>query len=196
MKENLFFRATQSIVKKAETCSLFFILILLPLLSIPTFFSASALEVDVLQQDPQAIIYVSENAIVFGIEEVTNARVVKVKVASKVKDFSTTVVPKIKKQIPISKTDKENQVKDLPQLSKPKFLFQSKTSDESFDAAAFSNTKNSVITTFFVSEDIVSSIYTKLPIPLVVYLMNIYTADFSKTATLSQFLFSRPPPCC
>ena len=196
MKENLFFRATRPILQKAESCSIFFLLILLPLLSIPTFFSASALEVDVLQQDPQAIIYVSENAVIFGIEEVTNARIVKIKTPSKVKDFSKTAAPKIKKQIPTPKTEVRNQIKNLPKLSRPKFVFQSKKSDESFGAGAFSNSKNSVVTTFFVSEGIVSCLYTKLHIPVFVYKMNIYTADFIKTAALSQFLFSRPPPYC
>ena len=169
-------------------------------LLISLFFSshASAVTPDsaISQNNPEAVIYVSESAVVFGIEEVTNAQIVKIKVLSKVKDFSKTAVPKIKKQIPISKTRKENQVKDLPQLSKPQFVFQKKKSEESFGAAAFSNTKNSVVNSVFVSEDIVSDIHTKPLIPLFVYLMNIYTADFSKTAALSQFLFSRPPPCC
>lgn len=167
---------------------------MLPLLSMPLFFSATALKGDIPQQDQQAIIYVGENTVVFGFEESTNARIVKIEAPLKVEGPKKSSNSKIKKQIPITKEESVNQVKNLPKLSKPKFLFKTTRSDESFDSGSLSNTKNSVITPVFVSENIVSCLYIQIKTPVFVYLMNIYTADFSKTAALSQFLFSRPPP--
>lgn len=196
MKENLFFRATQSTVKKGGFNSIFFNLILLPLLCISPFFSASALEVDVPQQDQQAVIYVSENAVVFGAEEASNATIVKINAPIEVKHSKLAADSKIKKEIAVATTEPINPAGHLPKLSKPKFVFRSSASDQSFGAGSISNTAKSVINPTFFAKNVLVFHYTALNIPIFSYLMSIYTADFSKTAALSQFLFSRPPPLC
>ncbi|WP_307426941.1 hypothetical protein [Chryseobacterium sp. MDT2-18] len=162
----------------------------------PLFFGAAALKVNIPQQNQPGIIYVGENAFIYGIEESTNARIVKIESPLEHKSSKKVVEVKIKNRSAISKKNDKTEIKDLPKSAKSKFAFKNTRSDESFGASAFSNTKNSVITPVFISENVVSCFYTKLNIPLFIYLMNIYTADFSKTAALSQFLFSRPPPRC
>ncbi|SFC28349.1 hypothetical protein [Kaistella jeonii] len=168
----------------------------MPLLCISSFFSASALKVDVPQQDQQAIIYVTENAVVFGTEDVTNASIVKIKAPLEAKDSKNITDSKIKKEIPIAKKESRKQAENLPKLSKPKFVFKSSTSNQNFGAGSFSNTRNSIINPVFFAKNVIVYHHTALSIPVLLYLINIYTAEFSKTAALSQFLFSRPPPFC
>ena len=194
LKENLFFRSTRPIVHKVESYSVFCLLMMLPLLTMPLFFGAAALKVNIPQQNQPGIIYVGENAFIYGIEESTNARIVKIEAPLEHKGSKKVVKVKIKNRSAISKKNDKTEIKDLPKLSKPKFIFKSTKLNESFDSGTLSNTRNSVITPVFVSQNMVQALYTEFHIPVFVYLMNIYTADFSKTAALSQFLFSRPPP--
>lgn len=70
LKENLFFRATRLKFKKGESNSIFSVLMVLALLSIPTFFNAKSLENDIPPQNEPGIIYVGEGARVYGMSNV------------------------------------------------------------------------------------------------------------------------------
>ena len=78
LKENLFFRATRLKFKKGESNSIFSVLMVLALLSIPTFFNAKSLENDIPPQNQQGIIYVGEGAKVYGMSNISNAVVVNI----------------------------------------------------------------------------------------------------------------------
>ena len=78
MKENLFFRATRLKFKKGESNSIFSVLMVLALLSIPTFFNAKSLENDIPPQNEPGIIYVGEGARVYGMSNISNAVVVNI----------------------------------------------------------------------------------------------------------------------
>ena len=78
LKENLFFRATRLKFKKGESNSSFSVLMVLALLSIPTFFNAKSLENDIPPQNQQGIIYVGEGAKVYGMSNISNAVVVNI----------------------------------------------------------------------------------------------------------------------
>ncbi|MFN3021609.1 hypothetical protein ACK1KB_11585 [Chryseobacterium sp. TY3] len=196
MKEKLFFRATKSIIQNWKFNSLFLKLILLPLLCISSFFNATALEINEPQQDQQPIIYVSGASIVIEIGEATNSKVVKINDSLDDKIAKEVRTVKIKKQIPVSKEESKNQIKNLPKSPAPRFVFKSTKLEDFFNKATFTNTKNSVISLTFFSKNIVVYYVVARNIPVFTYLMNIYTADFARTEELSQFLFSRPPPTC
>lgn len=78
LKENLFFRATRLKFTKDKAFSIFSVLMVLTLLSIPTFFYATALETDIPPQNEPGIIYVGEGALVYGLSDNSNAVVVNV----------------------------------------------------------------------------------------------------------------------
>lgn len=94
-------------------------LILLPLLCISSFFNATALEINEPQQDQQPIIYVSGASIVIEIGEATNAKIVKINDSLDGKIAKEVRTVKIKKQIPVSKEESKNQIKNLPKLLRP-----------------------------------------------------------------------------
>ncbi|WP_234109779.1 hypothetical protein [Chryseobacterium sp. R2A-55] len=194
MKEKLFFRATLSISENTEFCSIFSLLMMLPLLGMPLFFNATALKINIPQQSQEGIIYIVENAFIYGIEESTNAKVVKIEAASKSSTCKKVSESKIRKQTTIAKKVTKTDHTDPPKLAKPKFLFKNGRSNESLDSCILPNNRNSVITPVFISLHIVLSQDAELYVPVFVYLMNFYTVYFAKTAALSQFLFSRPPP--
>lgn len=115
MKENLFFRATQSSVRKEKAHSSFSKLILLSLLCISTFFSASALEEGIPQQDQQGIIYVGEDALVYGMSEISNAIVIKIQSPTSAKELTN---PKkksnsISEQVAIHKISADQKAKKI-----------------------------------------------------------------------------------
>lgn len=196
MKEKLFFRATKSIIQNWKFNSFFLRLILLPLLCISSFFNAFALEINPSQQDQQPIIYVSGASIVIEIGEATNAKIVKINDSLDGKIAKEVRTVKIKKQIPVSKEESKNQIKNLPKTPAPRFVFKSTKLEDFFNTATFTNTKNSVISLTSFSKNIVAYSVIASNIHVFTYLMNIYTVDFEKTEELSQFLFSRPPPTC
>ena len=195
MKEKLFFRATKSIIQNWKFNSFFLRLILLPLLCISSFFNAFALEINPPQQDQQPIIYVS-GASVVEIGEATNAKIVIINDSLDGKIAKEVRTVKIKKQIPVSKEESKNQIKNLPKSPAPRFVFKSTKLEDFFNTATFTNTKNSVISLTSFSKNIVAYSVVASNIHVFTYLMNIYTVDFERTEELSQFLFSRPPPTC
>ena len=67
--------------------SIFSVLMVLVLLSIPTFFYATALEKDIPPQNEQGIIYVGENAIVYSKADVSNATVVNIQVPTTTREI-------------------------------------------------------------------------------------------------------------
>lgn len=196
MKEKLFLRATQSHNKKEGLNRIFLNLILLPLLCIAPFFSANALEADVPQQDQQAVIYVSENAIVVGFEQFSNASIVKIKTPIEEKKSKHAADKKINRAIPIAKKESVTRPSNLPKIFKPKFVFKSVTSEHHFALGSFCTGRNSIINSVFFAKNILAYQYTPINNPVFLYLKKIYSAGFSKTATLSHFLLSRPPPFC
>lgn len=78
LKENLFFRATRLKFNKDKSNSIFSVLMVLTLLSLPTFFYATALETDIPPQNQAGIIYVGEGALVYGLSDISNAVVVNI----------------------------------------------------------------------------------------------------------------------
>lgn len=86
LKENLFFRATRLKFTKDKAFSIFSVLMVLTLLSIPTFFYATALETDIPPQNEPGIIYVGEGALVYGLSDNSNAVVVNVPNPTKTKE--------------------------------------------------------------------------------------------------------------
>ncbi len=78
LKENLFLRATRLKFKKGESNSIFSVLMVLALLSIPAFFNAKSLETDIPPQNELGIIYVGEGAKVYGMSNISNAVVVNI----------------------------------------------------------------------------------------------------------------------
>jgi len=133
LKENLFFRATQSTVQKQGFNSTFLNLILLPLLCIPLFFNASALEKGIPPQDQQAIIYVGENTVVYSTPESSNFIVVKIQN----EPVSKNIEPAKKKYVPLEvqviakKSSRDHELKVLQQKinKKVKYTFYSATQD-------------------------------------------------------------------
>lgn len=194
MKEKLFFRATLSVFENIEAYSVFSLLMMLPLLGMPLFFSATALKLNIPQQSQQGIIYVGENAFIYGTEESTNAKVLKIGASSESSSCGKASESKIRKQIAIAKKVRKTDLTNPPKLATPKFLFKNSRSNESLDSCILPNNRTSVITPVFISLHIVLFHFAEPYLPVFVYLMNFYTVYFAKTAALSQFLFSRPPP--
>lgn len=196
MKEKLFLRATQSQNKKRGFNRIFFNLIMLPLLCIAPFFSANALEADVPQQDQQGVIYVSENAIVVGFEQFSNASIVKIKTPIGEKKSKRPADKKINRAIPIAKKESVTLPRNLPKVFKPKFVFRSVTSEHHFVLGSSCNSRNSIINPVFFAKNILAFQDILINNYVFLYLKKIYSTGFSKTATLSHFLLSRPPPFC
>ena len=116
MKENLFFRATKSNLKKGNCNSFFLKFILLPLLCITSFFNASALENHIPAQD-QAIIYVGENTVIYGSSQIFNAKIIPIEkefVAKKKIKYSKKNVT-IQNQISATKDKTDKKLKLLQQ---------------------------------------------------------------------------------
>lgn len=198
MKENLFFRATKSNLKKGNCNSFFLKFILLPLLCISSFFNASVLEVQIPQQNQQAIIYVSGDAIIVENGSTSNTQIVKINSVPKESGSKKHFFSKINKKV-VAGNDKVStkyRAENLPKLFPTRFVFKSRGSVDSFYIGTFSNTKNSIITPAFQSGNLFSFRYVVSNIHIFEYLIKTYVADFSKIATLSRFLFSRPPPFC
>ena len=193
MKFNLFFRITQPKVAGSFFRSKFSLLLLFILVGIPSVISASVLENDNLDQGSEGVIYVSGNAVLFGENSISNGKIIEIE-STKENVSREPVISTVEKPTAMVPLKKKIATKVLPKPSKPKFVFNSTAPEESFGASTTFNNKNSLIIPTYTAQDVVVCHYTELITPTFLYLLNIYTADFSKTASLSQFLFSRPPP--
>ena len=95
--------------------SIFSVLMVLVLLSIPTFFYATALEKEIPPQNEQGIIYVGENALVYSNADVSNAIVVNIQVPTTTREI---VKPKknahrISEQVTIHKISQDQQARKI-----------------------------------------------------------------------------------
>lgn len=167
---------------------------MLPLLGMPLFFNAIALKRNIPQQGQQGIIYVGENVFIYGREESRNAKVLKIGASSESSSCGKVTELKIRKRTTIAKRVTKTDLTNPPKLATPKFLFKNGRSNESLDSCILPNNRTSVITPVYISLHIVLFHFAEPYLPVFVYLMNFYTVCFAKTAALSQFLFSRPPP--
>lgn len=143
-------------------------------------------------KDP--VIYISSGTMMVGGENIYNATIVEV--SEPKEDNATKNVLGSKREnskVPESLT-KKNTAAAHPKPAKPKHIFTSTSSNESFGASNALDNKNSVCNPTLVVASFIVCQYTKLSIASYIYLLNIYSADFSKIAELSQFRFSRPPP--
>lgn len=146
------------------------------------------------QNSEDAEIYISSGAMIVGGEHVYHAKIVVESTATKENSNKKAVVSKIVKPTALANVTKKSKNKIVLKPSKPKFVFTGSTPDQNFGLGTKLTNKNSVINPTFVERNDILCHFTVLSVPLYVYLLNIYTADFSKTAELSYFLFSRPPP--
>lgn len=213
LKENLFFRATRLSAKKHRFFSAFRSLIMLVLLSNTSYFIVAAINEDISYaihqssinnqdplfqdqqtpiQDQQAKIFIAENAIVSGLEQMGNVQMIVIKAKPIVPSTKKNETAKVGKQN--AKNEKPLQTARTKAIDNIKYFFIVKKSTENFISGNWSNGKNSVLVPNFLSKNVIKHFYAKLNIQLHVYLKNIYTAEFSKTAELSRFLLSRPPP--
>ncbi|MBU8882687.1 hypothetical protein KSK37_06290 [Kaistella sp. DKR-2] len=117
MKENLFSRATQSTVERRLFKSVFFKLILLPLLCIPLLYGAHDFLYTVPPQEPQVVVFVSSNATVYGVSSISNAKIVALHTevsASKAAEPKMQPVT-LQKQIAASRNKEKKALKKLQQ---------------------------------------------------------------------------------
>ena len=146
------------------------------------------------QTSEDAEIYISSGAMIVGVEHVYHAKIVVESTATKENSNKKAVVSKIVKPTALANVTKKSKNKIVLKPSKPKFVFTGSTPDQNFGLGTMLTNKNSVINPTFVERNDILCHFIVLNVPLYAYLLNIYTADFSKTAELSHFLFSRPPP--
>lgn len=116
---------------------------MLPLLSMPLFFGATALKTHIPQQNQQAIIYVGENTLVYGVPGVSNAIIVKVQnktVPQKIEQLKKKFVPS--EDQAITKNSKRNQeLKVLQQKINKKIKHTFYSSSQDSDLLRFAKVK-------------------------------------------------------
>lgn len=146
------------------------------------------------QTSQETEIYISSGATIIGGAHIYHARIVEESARIEKHIIKKAVSSKIDKPSALASVLKKSKSKIVLKPSKPKFVFTGSTPDQNFGLGTTLTNKNSVINPTFVESNDIVCHYTLLSVPLYVYLLNIYTADFSKTAELSQLRFSRPPP--
>jgi len=179
---------------KEKTFKIFLLLFLILIFCTPQLFKASASNsVDVEESYGKAILYVSGEATIYNISSVTNAVVV-LENSPVVEQLAKHANLSLAKQITPPETVEKVKTKKIETPYSPKQTVRSIPNDQKFAAGSSSGKATSVLTNHFTDSNLVITHYGEIKIPLFAYLLKIYTADFSKTAALSQFLFSRPPP--
>ena len=174
LKENLLYGVKELRTKKKNLYALFFSGILLSLLCLSIYSTASLAGSDSHEQNQQNIN--------FGAECVTSYT------------DSDPLVDKISQNNLLKIADSKiqfNLIKD--QLDKQS-AFKSLALSKSFIFCPVSLFNNSFTQPFSTFNKVVRCHYTKQNVSVFVHLMNIYKVAFSKTAALCRFLFSRPPP--
>ena len=133
----------------------------------------------------ESIIFVSKGVIIYD-ETKDNA------VIAKHKQERKSLNSKKKKSKVFTKPKIEH--KSISNPNKSLLVFSEIPSDENLNTNYYLNNKNSFGNQSSFGKKMVSCQYRKLSLPLFAYLIKIYTVEFSITATLSQYIFSRPPP--
>ena len=193
LKNDLFFLDSKWVgTKNSKLKKLFFVLSFL-LFCIPTTLKAEEL-VAPAENDPQTTIYISGSASISGTDEITIVHVVKAETAQQ-KATSKPEKINFAAEIKHAEIAKKEHVAKIVKQAVPKQNIASAPADQSIGAGhALGNQTCTIPVASYFGKLMIAHQYTVLSIPVFAYLQNRYTADFSKTATLSQFLFSRPPP--
>lgn len=179
---------------KEKTFKIFLLLFLILIFCTPQLFKASASNnVDLEESYGKAILYVSGEATIYNISSVTNAVVV-LENSSVADIIAKHANLSLAKQITPPETVEKVKTKKIETPSSPTQTVRSIPTDEKFSAGSSSGNDTSVLSNQFTSNNVVVAHFNELMIPSFAFLLKIYSKNFPKTAALSQFLFSRPPP--
>ena len=179
---------------KEKTFKIFLLLFLILIFCTPQLFKASASNsVDVEESYGKAILYVSGEVTIYNISSVTNAVVV-VEKTTIPSNFAENKLLTSTRHSTSTKAVVKLKTKKVETPYSPKQTIKSIPARDKFSAGSSSGNDTSVLTNQFTSNNVVVAHFNELMIPSFAFLLKIYSSDFSKTAALSQFLFSRPPP--
>ncbi|MFC6268945.1 hypothetical protein [Frigoriflavimonas asaccharolytica] len=191
MKLNLFFEGVRLRKSGSKLFTKTFFFLLFALFLIPQLLSANAIGYKPVDQ-VEGVIYISGDAVIFDASATSTViELPKSEEKDLVKEVSEF---KVLEQELTVKIEEKPAIHISHKKIKSKFIFTPTEPSQSIATSMKFNNTISVFTPSFSNKTTVTNHYTLFSVPVYVYLLNIYNAEFSKTAELSQFLFSRPPP--
>ncbi len=185
--------------KIGNNFDVFSVLLFLVIFLLPAFVCATTNDGKVLEPTQEIKIRILGDAMVFdahAIQKEVEKQVEEENLAREkiVKDDRKKILKLSSSKIVSSIEKIEEQSKIIHKTVRSKFNFVPIKSDQNLGEFHICHIKNSVSHPRGCEKALVFHHYTKLTTPIYIFLLNIYTAEFRKTATLSHSFFSRPPP--
>ena len=199
MRLTLYYKTTVAKEKIGNNFDIFSVLLFLVIFLLPAFVCATTNDGNNLEPKQEIKIRILGDAMVFdanAIQKEVERQVEEENLAREkiVKDDRKKILRLSSSKI-VSTIEKiEEQSKINHKTVRSKFNFVPIKSDQNLGELSICNSKNSVSHPRGCEKALVFHHYTELTTPIYIFLLNIYTAEFRKTATLSQSFFSRPPP--